>query len=430
MSQTPDIQSGRLSRQQLEQNFEDIHPPLDSGNAMLEAQRCYYCFDAPCVNACPTAIDIPSFIRKISTGNIRGSAKDILSQNIMGGMCARVCPTEVLCEGVCVRNTQEGQPVRIGELQRYSTDWLMEKGETLFQRAPSSGKKVAVVGGGPAGLSCAHRLAMLGHDVVVFEAREKMSGLNEYGIAAYKTVDGFAQREVDFILSIGGIETRCGVRLGKELKLSELKEEFDAVFLGIGLGDVNQLDIGETPGEGVHSAVDYIEDLRQAQNLEKLPVGRRVVVIGGGSTAIDIAVQSKKLGAEDVTMVYRRGPEQMSATGVEQEFAQVNDVRIRTWLQPDSWMMENGRLSGIRFEYTEPDSSGKLTGKSEYLEIDADCAGLGRTPAPVVLFVRKDDTQRERHVASDRLHMLCGGLRCVPPRTDHWRAAVHLLVLG
>ena len=258
MSQTPDIQSGRLSRQQLEQNFEDIHPPLDSGNAMLEAQRCYYCFDAPCVNACPTAIDIPSFIRKISTGNIRGSAKDILSQNIMGGMCARVCPTEVLCEGVCVRNTQEGQPVRIGELQRYSTDWLMEKGDTLFQRAPASGKKVAVVGGGPAGLSCAHRLAMLGHDVVVFEAREKLSGLNEYGIAAYKTVDGFAQREVDFILSIGGIETRCGVRLGKELKLSELKEEFDAVFLGIGLGDVNQLDIGETPGEGVHSAVDYI----------------------------------------------------------------------------------------------------------------------------------------------------------------------------
>ena len=349
MSQTPDIQSGRLSRQQLEQNFEDIHPPLDSGNAMLEAQRCYYCFDAPCVNACPTAIDIPSFIRKISTGNIRGSAKDILSQNIMGGMCARVCPTEVLCEGVCVRNTQEGQPVRIGELQRYSTDWLMEKGDTLFQRAPASGKKVAVVGGGPAGLSCAHRLAMLGHDVVVFEAREKLSGLNEYGIAAYKTVDGFAQREVDFILSIGGIETRCGVRLGKELKLSELKEEFDAVFLGIGLGDVNQLDIGETPGEGVHSAVDYIEDLRQAQNLENLPVGRRVVVIGGGSTAIDIAVQSKKLGAEDVTMVYRRGPEQMSATDVEQEFAQVNDVRIRTWLQPDSWMMENGRLSGIRF---------------------------------------------------------------------------------
>ena len=376
MSQTPDIQSGRLSRQQLEQNFEDIHPPLDYGNAMLEAQRCYYCFDAPCVNACPTAIDIPSFIRKISTGNIRGSAKDILSQNIMGGMCARVCPTEVLCEGVCVRNTQEGQPVRIGELQRYSTDWLMEKGETLFQRAPSSGKKVAVVGGGPAGLSCAHRLAMLGHDVVVFEAREKLSGLNEYGIAAYKTVDGFAQREVDFILSIGGIETRCGVRLGKELKLSELKEEFDAVFLGIGLGDVNQLDIGETPGEGVHSAVDYIEDLRQAQNLENLPVGRRVVVIGGGSTAIDIAVQSKKLGAEDVTMVYRRGPEQMSATGVEQEFAQVNDVRIRTWLQPDSWMMENGRLSGIRFEYTEPDSSGKLTGKSEYLEIDADSVFL------------------------------------------------------
>ncbi|MAA88654.1 MAG: dihydropyrimidine dehydrogenase [Deltaproteobacteria bacterium] len=375
MPQTPDIQKGRLSTQQLAQNFEDIHPPLDYGNAILEAQRCYYCFDAPCVNACPTQIDIPSFIRKISSGNTRGSAKDILSQNIMGGMCARVCPTEVLCEGVCVRNTQESKPVRIGALQRYSTDWLMEKGDMLFERAPSSGKRVAVIGGGPAGLSCAHRLAMLGHEVVVFEAREKMSGLNEYGIAAYKTVDDFAQREVEFILSLGGIKTQCGVSLGKDLKLSELKSEFDAVFLGIGLGNVNQLEIGNTP-LGVFSAVDYIEDLRQASNLENLPVARRVIVIGGGSTAIDIAVQSKKLGAEDVTLVYRRGPENMSATNVEQEFAQVHDVKIRTWLQPNSWLVENGQLSGIRFEYTELNSSGKLMGKDEFLELETDSAFL------------------------------------------------------
>ena len=375
MPQTPDIQTGRLSTLQLAQNFEDIHPPLDYGNAILEAQRCYYCFDAPCVNACPTQIDIPSFIRKISSGNTRGSAKDILSQNIMGGMCARVCPTEVLCEGVCVRNTQESKPVRIGALQRYSTDWLMEKGDMLFERAPSSGKRVAVIGGGPAGLSCAHRLAMLGHEVVVFEAREKMSGLNEYGIAAYKTVDDFAQREVEFILSLGGIKTRCGVSLGKDLKLSELKSEFDAVFLGIGLGNVNQLEIGDTP-RGVFSAVDYIEDLRQASNLENLPVARRVIVIGGGSTAIDIAVQSKKLGAEDVTLVYRRGPENMSATNVEQEFAQVHDVKIRTWLQPNSWLVENGQLSGIRFEYTELNSSGKLMGKAEFLELETDSAFL------------------------------------------------------
>ena len=375
MPQTPDIQKGRLSTQQLAQNFEDIHPPLDYGNAILEAQRCYYCFDAPCVNACPTQIDIPSFIRKISSGNTRGSAKDILSQNIMGGMCARVCPTEVLCEGVCVRNTQESKPVRIGALQRYSTDWLMEKGDMLFERAPSSGKRVAVIGGGPAGLSCAHRLAMLGHEVVVFEAREKMSGLNEYGIAAYKTVDDFAQREVEFILSLGGIKTQCGVSLGKDLKLSELKSEFDAVFLGIGLGNVNQLEIGDTP-LGVFSAVDYIEDLRQASNLENLPVARRVIVIGGGSTAIDIAVQSKKLGAEDVTLVYRRGPENMPATNVEQEFAQVHDVKIRTWLQPNSWLVENGQLSGIRFEYTELNSSGKLMGKDEFLELETDSAFL------------------------------------------------------
>ena len=245
----------------------------------------------------------------------------------------------------------------------------------LFERAPYSGKRVAVIGGGPAGLSCAHRLAMLGHEVVVFEAREKMSGLNEYGIAAYKTIDDFAQREVEFILSLGGIKTRCGVSLGKDLKLSELKSEFDAVFLGIGLGNVNKLEIGDTP-RGVFSAVDYIEDLRQASNLENLPVARRVIVIGGGSTAIDIAVQSKKLGAEDVTLVYRRGPENMSATNVEQEFAQVHDVKIRTWLQPNSWLVENGQLSGIRFEYTELNSSGKLMGKDEFLELETDSAFL------------------------------------------------------
>ena len=377
MPNTPDIRAARLNRSELRQNFADIHPRLTRDEATLEAQRCYYCFDAPCVNACPTNIDIPSFIRKITTENLKGSARDILSQNIMGGMCARVCPTEVLCEGVCVRNTQEGKPVRIGALQRYSTDWLLDRGDSLFKRASSSGKKTAVIGGGPAGLACAHRLALLGHEVMVYEAREKLSGLNEYGIAAYKTVDEFAQREVDFILGVGGIETRCNVSLGKDLNLSKLREEFDAVFLSIGLREVNEMGINILPEAGVYNAIDYIEKIRQAENLSYLPVGRRVVVIGGGSTAIDIAVQSKRLGAEEVNIFYRRGPEGMSATWDEQVFAKVNDARIRHWLQPVAWITtQEGSLKGIRLEYTQLDESGKLQGCGEFLEQETDVVFL------------------------------------------------------
>ena len=350
---TTDIRAGRFSQEQLAENFSDHHSPLSSANAKVESDRCYFCYDAPCIEACPTAIDIPNFIRKISTGNLKGSAKDILTQNIMGGMCARVCPTEILCEGVCVRNTQEEKPVRIGDLQRYATDWFFESGETLFERGEPTGKRIAIVGGGPAGLSCAHRLALLGHEIVIFEAREKLSGLNEYGIAAYKTVNNFAQREVEFIMDIGGIEARTNHVLGRDIKLDDLRNEFDAVFLSIGLGDVNELGLGDDDPEGVFNAVDTIADIRQAKSLEKLSVGRRVVVIGGGNTAIDIAVQSKKLGSEDVYLVYRRGSQHMSATWKEQEFAKSCGVNIKYWLSPKSMNSENGHVSGIEFECTK-----------------------------------------------------------------------------
>lgn len=303
----PDIQAGRLSHEELEQNFADAHPPLTSKEALIEANRCHFCFDAPCVHACPTAIDIPNFIRKIATGNTKGAARDILSQNIMGGICARVCPTEVLCEGRCVRDAQESRPVLIGALQRYATDWAMERDVQFFERAEETGKRIAVVGGGPAGFSCAHRLARYGHQVVIFEGAAKPGGLNEYGIAAYKVVEEFAQREVEYLMKIGGIEVRCHQRLGNQVQLHDLQREFDAVFLGVGLAGVNALRLPDESLGGVHNAVDYIAELRQAKDLSALTMGRRVVVIGGGNTAIDIAVQSKKLGAEDVTMVYRRG---------------------------------------------------------------------------------------------------------------------------
>ena len=219
-----DIRAGRLTEEKIAANFADMHPPLTPSEAIIDADRCYFCYDAPCTTACPTGIDIPGFIQKIRSGNLKGSAHTILSENIMGGMCARVCPTEVLCEEACVRNTHEDRPVRIGLLQRYATDPIFENNTPLFERAPATGRKVAVVGGGPAGLSCAHRLAMLGHAVTVFEPKEKLGGLNEYGIAAYKTPDEFAAREVEYILSIGGIEVRHGVSLGRDLSLAELRK--------------------------------------------------------------------------------------------------------------------------------------------------------------------------------------------------------------
>ncbi len=366
------IAPARLSPSEYSKNFDEVKPPLDRHEAAVDSSRCLFCYDAPCVEACPTGIDIPSFIRKIGTGNLKGAAVDILSENIMGGMCALVCPTEVLCEQACVRTAAEGKPVRIGLLQRHATDWLLAQGIQPFQRAPASGKRVAVVGGGPAGLACAHRLAMLGHAVTVFEARAKLSGLNEYGIAAYKTPHRFAQREVDFILAIGGIEVRTHHALGRDVSLGALRREYDAVFLGIGLPTTKALGIAGEDLAGVEDAVAYIERLRQAADLSTLPVGHRVVAIGGGNTAVDVAVQSKRLGAEDVTMVYRRGPDAMSATPHEQEFAQVNGVRIKYWAQPVRLVGSDGRVVAAEFEYTRLDAAGRLVGTGEIFSLPAD----------------------------------------------------------
>jgi glutamate synthase (NADPH/NADH) small chain len=369
--QQPDIRSHRLDKNELARNFADLHPPLSRSEALIEADRCYFCYDAPCTTACPTGIDIPGFIQKIRSDNIRGSAHTILMENIMGGMCARVCPTEVLCEEACVRNTHEEKPVEIGLLQRYATDPIFDQQTPLFSRAPATGKKVAVVGGGPAGLSCAHRLAMLGHEVVVFNRDHKPGGLNEYGIAAYKTIDDFAQKEIDYILSIGGIELRHGEMLGKDFTLQELRKSYDAVFIGIGLGSTNSLDLDRESLPGVDSAIDYIAEIRQANDLGKLPVGRRVVVIGGGMTAIDIAVQSKRLGAEVVDIVYRRGPEQMGASRYEQDLAQINGVTIHHWARPVK-LLGDDHVTNIRFERTVLDSEGRLRSTGEHFELSAD----------------------------------------------------------
>ena len=367
---TPGIAPARLPHEAYDANFADLHAPLDGHEALVAADRCYFCHDAPCVTACPTSIDIPLFIRQIATGTPEASAQTIFDQNILGGMCARVCPTETLCEQACVRETAEGKPVEIGRLQRFATDTVMAQGVHPYSRAAATGKKIAVVGAGPAGLACAHRLALKGHDVVMFDAKPKAGGLNEYGIASYKSVDDFAQAELDWLLQIGGIEVKTGMALGREITLEELRGEYDAVFLGMGLGGVNALRAEGEDRAGVLDAVGFIADLRQAENLSKLPVGRNVVVIGGGMTAIDAAVQSKLLGAETVTVLYRRGREKMPASSYEQDLAASKGVRFIFNAMPVE-VVGNGAVTALRAEYTT-DSGHGLQPTGERFEIAAD----------------------------------------------------------
>ena len=363
-SMTPGIVAGRLSADQIAGNFADLHGALDSHEAAVAADRCYFCHDAPCITACPTSIDIPLFIRQIATGTPEAAAKTIFSQNILGGMCARVCPTETLCEEACVREAAEGKPVEIGRLQRHATDVLMAKGAHPFERAAATGKTVAVVGAGPAGLAAAHRLAMLGHAVTLYEARAKAGGLNEFGIAAYKSTDDFAAREVDWLLGIGGITVVTGKALGRGLTVAGLLAEFDAVFLGVGLGGVNAL---AAPGEDhARDAVGFIAELRQATDLTALPVGRNVVVIGGGMTAVDAAVQSKLLGADSVTIAYRRGRERMAASVYEQDLAAQKGVRLLFNVRPVAVT-----AGAIELEYTTEGETG-LQGTGERITLAAD----------------------------------------------------------
>ncbi len=401
VTDTADVRPGRLGEEQIAANFADMHPPLTPSEAVIDADRCYFCYAAPCTTACPTGIDIPGFIQKIRSGNLKGSAHTILSENIMGGMCARVCPTEVLCEQACVRNTHEDRPVRIGLLQRYATDPVFDEAIPLFERAPATGRTVAVVGGGPAGLSCAHRLAMLGHSATVFEPKEKLGGLNEYGIAAYKTPDDFAAREVAYILSIGGIDVRTGAALGKDFSLGELRAQYDAVFLGTGLAGVNDLGLDKEQVEGVVNAVDYIATLRQVENKASLPVGRRVVVIGGGMTAIDIAVQSKALGAQEVTIAYRRGQESMNASRYEQEFAQVRGVMVRYWSSPRRLLTQDGCVRAVEFESTQIANGGRLEGTGQTFELAADV--VFKAIGQKVLWERLAETAEIVDVREDRI---------------------------
>lgn len=379
LNQGSGVVSARLQTNQYHENFSDLHPPFDLHEALVAADRCYFCYDAPCVTSCPTDIDIPLFIRQIATGTPEASAKTILAQNILGGMCARVCPTETLCEEACVREIAEGKPVDIGRLQRFATDTLMLTGEHPFERQVETGKTIAVVGAGPAGLACAHRLAMHGHSVRIFDTNLKAGGLNEFGIAAYKSTNEFAATEVDWLLKIGGIELELGKSLGKDIYLDGLLDDFDAVFLGMGLGGVNALGLaGEEKGH-IIDAVSFIHDLRQTKDLSTLPVGRHVVVIGGGMTAVDAAVQSKLLGAQNVHLVYRRGREQMNASKYEQDIAASRGVNIITNAEPIGFI-GNGAVQEIEFAYTIDGQSGlQRTDDTFRLQADQAFKAIGQT---------------------------------------------------
>ncbi|KFE35845.1 NAD(P)-dependent oxidoreductase [Thioclava atlantica] len=378
---TEGIVPGRLDPESYCTNFADHAPPLGAQEARIAADRCYFCHDAPCMEACPTSIDVPLFIRQISTGTPEAAARTIFEQNILGGMCARVCPTETLCEGACVRMDAEGEPVEIGALQRYATDTLMARQNHPFARASRTGKSVAVIGAGPAGLACAHRLAMKGHEVTIYDARAKPGGLNEYGIASYKAPGGFAQAEVAWLAQIGGITFVENWQLGRagDGALSDLMADHDAVFLGVGLSGVNALRLDGEDKEGIRPATEFIAELRQASDLAKLPIGRDVVVIGGGMTAVDAAVQAKLLGALNVSLVYRRSRAEMPASTVEQEHALTHGVTIIENAAPIA-IHGNGAVREIEFAYTRKGAEGlEMTDTGFRLKADQVFKAIGQT---------------------------------------------------
>ena len=374
-----------LTPEQLERNFAEIAPPLTPDAALLEANKCLYCYDAPCTHACPTHIDVPSFIKKIATGNMRGSARVILDANPMGHSCARACPVEVLCEGACVLNDRDEEPIKIALLQRHATDWALEHHYQPFAAGPANGKKVAIVGAGPAGLSCARDLRRYGYAVTIFEERAQPGGLNSFGIAEYKMRPPIALAEAKMVLDLG-VEIRTGMRVGTDITVQQLQKDFDAVFVAVGLGGTRRLGI---PGEdiaGVSDALVFIEHLK-THPYSETRVGKHVVVIGAGNTAIDAATQAKRLGAEQVTVVYRRGVEDMSAYGYEYELAKKDGCEFRFNTVPKR-VLGGDKVSGlecVRSELGPPGADGKrafteIVGSTHVIECDTILRALGQTP--------------------------------------------------
>jgi dihydropyrimidine dehydrogenase (NAD+) subunit PreT len=381
------ITNNKLTEAQYAENFSDIHPPFESYSAALvDANRCLFCYDAPCMKSCPTGIDVPKFIKQIVSENIKGSAHTIFSSNILGAGCSKVCPVEKLCEGACVYNLMEEEAIPIARLQRYSTEAALENKWQLFERKASTVKKVAVIGAGPAGLSCAHTLSREGIDVTIYEKESKGGGLMTYGIAAYKVTPQFCEDEVNYILSIGGIEIKYNQELGKNISLGDLQKNYDAVYIAIGVGLARQLEIPGEHLDGVEDAITFIHDLR-SNNFSSMAVGDRVAVIGMGMTAIDAATQAKRLGAKEVTLIYRRTEVEKPCTDVELNIAKLDGCKIIWLAAPKEIIGTDGKVAKLIcsiMELGDADASGRRapidTGETFILEVDMIIKAAGQMP--------------------------------------------------
>ena len=352
-------ESTKLPKDRLETRFSPKEPLMTKHDAVVEANRCLYCVDAPCIDSCPTSIDIPEFIRRIATGNREGAAKAILEANILGYSCGQVCPTEVLCESTCVFQEMEEEPIRIGELQHYATDNALEENIQFFEAGEPTGQKVALVGAGPASLSCAHRLRRFGHETTIFEAKERPGGLNTDGVAPYKLQADQSLREVEYVRQIGGIDIEYGTKVGEDVTLEELEDEYDAIFIGVGLGADNRLGVDGADLDGVWGAVEFIERLKVEDNFE-LPDGvDRVCVVGGGNTAIDVVRQMRGLDVDDVMMVYRRDEASMSGYDHEWEGAKKEGAR-GVWHAQPAEVVGDGQVEALRCRRTRTNDNGEL----------------------------------------------------------------------
>lgn len=377
------VKGSHISLQDLSKNFHEVHPGLSNRDAVEEANRCLYCYDAPCITACPTGIDIPSFIKKIASGNLKGSATTIMNANPVGASCARVCPTEELCEGACVLN-HSTKPIMIGNLQRYATDWAIENNQVLFKAGECNGKKVAIIGGGPAGLSTARELARFGYKVTIFEAEEQAGGLNTYGIVSFRLPQAISYWEVQQVESLD-VEIRTNTRIGKDIPAEKLLADYDYIVLAVGMANVPDLGITGEENEGVYDAIEFVKETKTSE-ISREFVGKRVVVIGAGNTAIDAATCSVRLGAGNVKILYRRTQEEMTAYDFEYEFAKQDGVEFRWLTAPKRIVSENGKVTGIeciKMELGESGADGRRSPKpiegSEFvIEVDAVIKAIGQ----------------------------------------------------
>jgi dihydropyrimidine dehydrogenase (NAD+) subunit PreT len=377
----------KLSPEQYEKNFADISPAMDPRQAAIEAARCLYCFDAPCTIACPTHIDVPAFIKKISTRNLRGSAREILSANILGHSCGRVCPTEALCEGACVMHEKGELPIEIGRLQRYAVDYVLDNKIELFTAGAANGKRVACIGSGPASLACATELAKWGYDVTIFDRNEMPGGLDTYGIAAYKSRAADSIREVGLIRQLG-VKFRQKMEVGSQISFADLERQFDAIFLGVGLGETWALDLPGEDLDGVYGAIEFIEKTK-IQPFHEVQIGRRVACIGAGNTAIDVVTAARRLGAEIVYLVYRRGEPEMPAFAYEVQLAKHDAVTFLWHTQPIRVEGASGVVTGLTCVRTlpgAPDVKGRrspvpVPGTELTLDVDMVVRAVGQKPA-------------------------------------------------